>query len=627
MLVTSSIIGRVFLFRLKFHSHSFGERRMSGGAGNFSRIKEPVLPVRNPAGKEFLMTARILTALCISLALSGVSAQTKPGSGDPAKPAVRETPPDQQAYVEAGKITDGEKKIAALEKFKTDFPDSTYASVADWQIFSTLIQKMPERKDRIRKAAKAMFAQSVAKDKAASRENVIVTTANRGSTATRIADQLLTGDLLLKDAERYARKGVEAMRENVWTAEQRESYAKRKRKIPPPEELAKSFKEARAPRIATLGRVEMKLGRTAEAQKLLEESYAVMPSNVAVAAALGDLAAKAGNEAKAMDYLIPARLSGRAPGTANQAFEAIYKKSHNGSLDGLEGMLDTEYHKRFPNPVHVEAYAPTEKRSDRIVLAEVFTGSGCPPCAGADVSFDAAMERYARKDLAVVMYHVHVPRPDPMTTETTTARYESYGKNGVPTFAIDGKKTVGGGSRDMAPGIFERFQKDLEKDLETAAEAAVKIDAGLNGGTVKVSAAVDSVKSDSKDLKVQILLVEKEIRHLGENGIRFHPMVVRALGGEKGEGYKIDANGKGTFHASFDLEVIGQDIRKQLDEYEAKGHRGETFKFSAKKDQIDRGDLAVVVFVQDDKTKHVLQAGYIDLGTPAGTHPTTEANQ
>ncbi|MCX6632247.1 MAG: Omp28-related outer membrane protein [Candidatus Solibacter sp.] len=574
------------------------------------------------------MTARILTALCISFALCGANAQTTPpAAGDAAKPAVRETPPDQKAYTEAGKITDSVKKIAALEQLKKDFPDSSYASAADSQIFTTLIQKMPEQKDRIRKAAKAMFAEAVAKDKAASKENVIVTTATRGSTAQRIADQLLTGDSFLKEAESYARKGVEALRENIWIAEQREAYARRKQKIPPQEELAKRFAETRAARVATLGRVEMKLGRTAEAQKLLEESYAVTPSNVTVAAALGEMAAKSGNDAKAMDYLISTRLSGRAPDTANQAFETLYKKSHNGALDGLEAMLDTEYHKRFPNPVKVAAYQPTEKRSGRMVLAEVFTGSGCPPCAAADVAFDAAMERYTRKDLAVVMYHVHVPRPDPMTTTETTARSKNYGVTGVPTFAIDGKKTSGGGSRDAAPGVFERFQKDLEKDLETAAEAKVKIVAGLNGGIVRVSAAVDNVKSDSKDLKVQILLVEKEIRHLGENGIRFHPMVVRAFGGEKGEGYQIEANGNATFDASFDVEAIGKDIRKQLDEYEAKGHRGETFKFSAKKDQIGRGDLAVVVFVQDDKTKHVLQAGYVDLGTPAGSRPTTEVNQ
>jgi thiol-disulfide isomerase/thioredoxin len=565
------------------------------------------------------MTARILTALCLSLALSGASAQTTPPAPD--------TPPDEKAYREAGKIADPEKKITALEGIKKDFPDSRYVSAARSQIFNTLIQKMPDQKERIRKAAKTMFAAAVAKDRETSKENKVATMASRGSTATRIADQLVTGGLLLKDAERYARRGVEALRESVWMAEQRAAYARGKMNMPSQELMARDFAETRASRIGTLGRVELKLGRTALAQRLLEESYAVTPSDEDVAAALGELAVKSGDDAKAMDYLISARLSGRAPDAANQAFETLYKKSHNGSLDGLEAMLDTEYFKRFPNPIHMEAYKPTEKRSDRMVLAEVFTGSGCGPCAGADVAFDAAMERYSRKDLAVVMYHVHIPRPDPMTIAETTARYKSYGENGVPAYAIDGKKTTGGNSRDMAQEVFDGFQKNLEADLEAAAEARVKIDASLNGGTVKVSAAVDNVRSDSKDLKVQIVLVEKEIRYLGENGIRFHPMVVRAFGGEKGEGYKIEANGKGTFDASFDLEAIGKDIRKQLDEYEAKGHRGEPFKFSAKKDQIGRADLAVVAFVQDDKTRHVLQAGYVDLGAPAGARPATEANQ
>ena len=566
------------------------------------------------------MPARILTALCLSLALSGASAQTTPPAPD--------TPPDEKAYTEARKIADPEKKIAALEGIKKNFPDSRYVSAANSQIFNTLIQKLPDQKERIRKAAKTMFSAAVAKDRETSKENKSATMASRGSTATRIADQLVTGNVLLKDAERYAYKGVNALRENVWMAEERAAYTRQKMKIPSPETLAKDFAETRASRIGTLGRVELKLGRTALAQRLLEESYAVTPSDEDVAAALGELAAKAGDDAKAMGYLLSARLTGRAPDTANQAFEALYKKGHNGNLDGLEAMLDTEYRKRFPNPIHMDAYKPTEKRSDRMVLAEVFTGSGCGPCAGADVAFDAAMERYSRKDLAVVMYHVHIPRPDPMTIAETTARYQRFGGKGVPAFAIDGKDIGGGGgSRAYASGVFERFQKDLDTDLETAAEAQVKIDASLNGGTVKVSAAVDNVKSDSKDLKVQIVLVEKEIRYLGENGIRFHPMVVRAFGGEKGEGYKIEANGKGTFDASFDLEGTGKDIRKQLDEYEAKGHRGEPFKFSAKKDQIDPADLAVVAFVQDDKTRHVLQAGYVDLGAPAGARPATEANQ
>ena len=62
------------------------------------------------------------------------------------------------------------------------------------------------------------------------------------------------------------------------------------------------------------------------------------PDNPTIAGVLGELALKAGDDAKALDYLIPARLSGRAPETTNAAFEGLYKKSHNGSLEGLEAI-------------------------------------------------------------------------------------------------------------------------------------------------------------------------------------------------------------------------------------------------------------------------------------------------
>jgi hypothetical protein len=35
----------------------------------------------------------------------------------------------------------------------------------------------------------------------------------------------------------------------------------------------------------------------------------------------------------------------------------------------------------------------------------------------------------------------------------------------------------------------------------------------------------------------------------------------------------------------------------------------------------------VVAFVQDDKTRHVLQAAYVDLSPSSGARPATEANQ
>ena len=442
--------------------------------------------------------------------------------------------------------------------------------------------------------------------------------------ANTIAGQFLDDEVLLKDAERYAAKSVDSMRLSAYLDEQFAAAKNRKRTPPSPEELQKRFLESRAVRLGLLGRIEVKLGHIAKGKKMLEEAYAASPGNVPVEAALGELAAKAADDAKAMEYLIPARLSGRPDKDAQAAFEAIYRKQHGGSLDGMVAMLDAEYRKRFPNPLPLEPYKPTEKRSDRVVLAEVFTGSGCPPCVGADLAFDAAMERYSRKDLAVVMYHQHIPRPDPMTNPDTQARAKSYSVNGVPTFAIDGKKTVGGGSREMTKEVYERFDKDLEKDLETPAEAHLLAEASLTGNSVHVHATADAVKSDSKDLKVQILLVEKEIHYAGENGIRFHPMVVRAMGGEKGEGFAMEEGSAG-YEQTFDLDAVSKALKAHLDDYEAKGHRGETFTFIEKKDRINRANLAVVVFVQDDKSKHVLQAAYIDLGLE-GPRPVTESS-
>jgi len=585
------------------------------------------------------MTIRtVLPVLGVSLWVAGAIAQTNPQPNSPApaaqtkpdaaktpgakpaakpdspKPPAREMPPDMKAFSEANTVKDPAKKIEALEKWKKDFPDSQMHSAADNAILTAMLNQKPQDAAGIRAFADGMYRKAEAK--------------NRGSVAREIATSYLNHGEFLKDAERYARKSVDSMRLASYLDSQLAAYAKRKQKPPSTEELQKRFAESRAAYVAVLGRVEVKLGHVAKGQKMLEEVYASFPRTAEVGATLGELAAKSGDDAKALEYLIPARLSGRLDPSATEALDASYRKLHGGSLEGMEALLDTEYHKRFPNPLTLAAYQPTAKRTDRVVLAEVFTGSGCPPCVGADLAFDAAMERYTRKELAVVMYHQHIPRPDPMTNLDTIARAKSYGVNAVPSYVIDGKKTVGGGPRENTKQVYERFDKDLEKELETPAGATLHADASLAGNTVHVRAAVEGVKSESKNLKVQMLLVEKEIRYSGENGIRFHSMVVRAVAGkgaDAGQGFALDPAAGGSFEHTFDLDAVSKALRAHLDDYEAKGHRGEPFTFIEKKDRINRAGLAVVVFVQDDESKHVLQAAYIDLGQEPA-HTVTEAN-
>jgi len=509
--------------------------------------------------------------------------------------AQTETPPDLKAYREISKETDPRKKIAALEKWKTDFPQSNMRDNADSTILHTFVTRLSAEQAAIRKFAAAMYKGAAAKDK--------------GYTAYSIADELLDGNLLLRDAEAYARKGLAAMSLPKYMKEQLAGYRKRNQEPPAPAELKKRFENSRSFRLAVLGRIELRLGNTAQGKKLLEEAYAGDRGNGAVLSELGVMAAKSGDDAKAFEYLLPARLSGRATREARDAFEALYKKQHGGSVEGIEAMLDAEYNRRYPNPVKLAPYQATEKRSDRVVLAELYTGSGCGPCAAADLAFDAALERYSRKDLAVIVYHLHVPRPDPMTTAETVAAGKADEVGGTPTWFIDGKKWMGGGPRENAKGTYERFDKDIDKDLETPAEAHITAGVNRTANTVRVNARVDAVKSESKDLRVGIALVEKELRYNGENGIRFHPMVVRSI-------KTFELAGE-SYEQSFDVGSISNAIKEHLDDYEAKGHRGEPFTFAEKKYAIDPNHLAVVVFVQDAKTKHVLQSGYVDVAAAA----------
>src|SRR4051812_27720756 len=138
------------------------------------------------------MTTRLcLPVLCFSLAFAAI-AQTP----QPPQPA-REIPPDQKAYTEAGKLTDPEKKIAAYEKLKTDFPDSVYGSAADNAILSTLLKSLPDKTGRIRKTADGIYKAAVAKDKKASKDSVLVTTSAREFAAVRVADAFLNAGIML----------------------------------------------------------------------------------------------------------------------------------------------------------------------------------------------------------------------------------------------------------------------------------------------------------------------------------------------------------------------------------------------------------------------------------------------
>jgi hypothetical protein len=244
-----------------------------------------------------------------------------------------------------------------------------------------------------------------------------------------------------------------------------------------------------------------------------------------------------------------------------------------------------------------------------VVLAEVYTGAGCSPCLAVDLAFDVELERYSREDLAVVMYHQHIPRPDPLSNNYSVDRWKFQKGRGVPTYVIDGAMTTGGGSRDSVPESESKLRTAIEKRLIVPASAKLTVDASLNTGSVHVKTEVDGIQNGSADLKLQVLLVEKVIRYSGENGIRFHPMVVRSMAS-----FPLDGSKK--FEHSFDLAKVAAELKAHIDAFEVKDARHNTdgkFRFAEKRLDVDAAQLAVVVFVQDQKSKEILQSIYRDV--------------
>jgi thiol-disulfide isomerase/thioredoxin len=295
----------------------------------------------------------------------------------------------------------------------------------------------------------------------------------------------------------------------------------------------------------------------------------------------------------------------------------------NGSEKNLDADIDRAFRTSFPNPLEPARWRPSPARTSRIVLSELFTGSACPPCVAADLALEAVMERYPSTDMATLVYHVHVPGPDPMTTAASVARKDYYKEYvlGVPTFIVDGALArLGGGPRDNAGITYGNYAQVIDAAMNSAPGATLAIKTKDKDGTVSVTTSISNLAApykDAKGLTLHVVLAEQELRFTGENGMRFHPLVVRAMagGGTPGLPVTLDASGKLSLEATFDLSKIPADVTSSLDAeikkrrgnetagntpavYKAEGHPYTT---------VDPSKLIVVAFLQD-ADKHVLQA-------------------
>jgi tetratricopeptide (TPR) repeat protein len=597
------------------------------------------------------LTPLWLVALVTGLAWAPGIAGQAPSGQDPAGLTHMSDPaaavaPEQQALDAAMRLTKTTDRLAALDKIRKDFPQSPLLNAVDTQILSAALQ-MPDSADAAAEILDRMLARipagATADDRFAATVVPVAQLISRKVLLDRaeklLADTTAPAALSAESRARsryelgrlYAAKGDPDRAEIEYRAAAPKwaaavsalvtLYVGRDEKPKAEAFLLDVVKTAPVNLAALTSLTNLYKSEPAKAEAVLKEAVGRDPLLPNALLSLARLEQQRGNDTDALEHFMRAATMFYLRGTDADAMRTLYAKLH-GKTDGLDAEINTRF-LALPKAMSPARYVPTARRTNRMVVLEMFTGSACPPCVAADLAMDAALVRYPADAVVALAYHQHIPGPDPMVTTEGNARRQYYSVNGVPTLEIDGAMvagpdggTFGGGGRDRAPEVFEKYAGIVEAALESASEAAVAVRATIVGDKVTVTADVASLPAGAEDLRLHLVLAERELLFGGENGVRSHSMVVRGVAGEKGRG--VPLSGTGQIQKVFDLAAIRADITNSLATELAvrRAAAGSAPQAFAAEDRamthIDPAHLVVVAFIQAPN-KRILQAARTDV--------------
>lgn len=470
-------------------------------------------------------------------------------------------------YEQAMAVIDPKLKIKALERFVSENPGSEFKHGAYTALFATGLDA------RIGKASVLGYA-----DKAIETD---LSTDGRSSTYNRLALTLVEKRLYLGEAEEYARKSVAALTDQTSAI-------------------------SKATSCDTLGLILLRKRNYADAERYFKMARTAMDPYGLIGGHLARLYEETGKLDRALDLYLLAVVQG-AGREFNDNLESLYRRTHNGTIDGLDEMIDKKYSTR------PREFEPGLYRTGRVVLVETFTGAACPPCVAADTAVSAALERYNASDVVVLNYHTNIPSPDPMTNGDTEHRLKYYEVDSVPSIFVDGSATfsLGGPLGDGAKS-FSLLTQIVERRLSVKPAINIALKGKLVNSVVSVKGEVLKL-GETNGLKLRLALIEGTLHYSGENGIHFHHCVVRSLI-DYADRLSSDKSGaNASIEQLIDLNKLSTSLKEYLDSYESKNSSGKTIHFSEKKYRINREDLAVIAFVQNENTKEILQAQYVSL--------------
>ncbi|MFQ5929592.1 MAG: hypothetical protein ACE5MK_07825 [Acidobacteriota bacterium] len=472
-------------------------------------------------------------------------------------------PEELQAFGQAMQVAGPQARIEAFKRFIGNHPDSPLKGQATLQIFKSLVRISDDDRELL-----------------AAAEGAIELADDRLTAMNDVAYALAVEERLLDQAEIYARKAVEGARENS---------------------------PSQGAFLDTLGWVLFQRGQVEDAAHYLIHAYELAPDKGEVAFHLARVLEAEGNEHGARNLYLKVYVNG-GNHNALKKVEELYVKEH-GSLQGLHELIDLEYEKKAPL---FEAEEYKGKTGGKVVLAELFTGSECGPCQAADYAFHGLLEHYPDSVVAVVKYHLHVPGPDPMTNSDTEKRANYYQVFGTPQAIFDGvNKKTGGGFAGAALNLFKTYQDIIDSQLDAGFSLQLDVQGNRENDVIRVKVRVKVEDNlSTENLRLRIALVEGTVHYTGSNRVHFHKQVVRKLlAGAEGLPLSTDHGGAAEFELTQDLT----ELESELEQYLKSFQKEYTYTFKELTYKIDRANLSVLAFVQNDENKKVLNAASVRL--------------
>ncbi len=538
-------------------------------------------------------------------------------------------PADQRAFQAAMAQADPAKRLTALRAFSVEYGDSKYFDGVQEAALKLLLQYFPQRTAEIRDQV-----------------GVNVANAEKGYDRlleqAREADQLAGAGVLLPLAQHLALEAAHGVTEAVYLRGMARMFGELQSEMPTPEELHGGYTEARAVVVLSLAHVYLRQGKPQLTEPLLQEAATLQPRSPQLYALRGEAALAAKQDAAALAAFESAAVLGELSPTDREAMQQLFQAAHpQAPEDALEAELDGRW--TLLNPLSLELGSRSGLHpGGHTPLLELFTGVGCLPCAGADLAAEALAASYGPKDLVLLEWDEHSPLPDPLANPASVARAEVLGAGNTPTFFLDGKRmAVFGGTVAEARAIAAALHRIVAVQAARAGAFSLQLSATRDGDSrVQALAHVTSRAADllqaaaveedapwpgdsltvaaqaheQADLPVSpvltLALVEHRVRYSGENGIRFHSMVVRATSSPPAFGNALHPGQQETLHATFDPAAIQQDLRQYLRAFEQSNTRFGPVHFASTDVVLKPAELGVVAFVQDTRTHRVLQAAY-----------------